>query len=70
MKKFTALILGSLLTVSFASCSKSEPAPALTEQTTTEAAASETTTEAVTEPTTEKATKPTVEYYDGLIQSR
>ena len=69
MKKFTALILGSLLTVSFASCSKSEPAPALTEQTTTEAAASETTTEAVTEPTTEKATKPTVEYYDGLICS-
>ncbi|WP_024861435.1 alpha/beta hydrolase [Ruminococcus flavefaciens] len=65
MKKFSALILGSMLALSLASCTDNNDTPLSSAEVTT----AETTTEAVTEPTTEKATKPTVEYYDGLICS-
>ncbi|MCR4638277.1 alpha/beta hydrolase-fold protein [Ruminococcus sp.] len=65
MKKFSALILGSMLTLSLSSCTDNNDTPLSSAEVTT----AETTTEAVTEPTTEKATKPTVEYYDGLICS-
>ena len=65
MKKFTALLLGSMLALSLSSCTDNNDTPLSSAEVTT----AETTTEAVTEPTTEKATKPTVEYYDGLICS-
>ena len=65
MKKITAILLGSILAVSLASCTDNNDTPPSSAEVTTAA----TTTEATTEPTTEKATKPTVEYYDGLICS-
>ena len=67
--KALALILSSLLAISFTSCSDSKSESAPTEQKPTETAAetaAETTTETVTETTTEKPTAPPIEYYDGL----
>ena len=67
--KALALILSSLLAISFTSCSDSKSESAPTEQKPTETTAetaAEQTTETETEPTTEKATAPPIEYYDGL----
>ena len=59
MKKITALLLGSLLAVSLASCTESEPASTPAEQAATEATTAEPTTEdpAIFDKTAEDLTK-------------